>query len=62
MENKYFNEACDILDTAVVVAAESGATLDQALQAMQIAAIMKGFDSIAEELSSIDASLTYGQN
>lgn len=55
MENKYFNEACDILDTAAIVASESGVPLDQALQAMRITAIMK----VTEVLDDIDVTL-YG--
>lgn len=54
MQNKLYNNACDVLDTARNIAADTSTSIDQSLQAMKIAALLE----LREALDSIDNGIT----
>lgn len=54
MPNELCNNACDILDTARDIAADTSTSIDQSLQAMKIAALLE----LREALESIDNRIT----
>lgn len=52
---EYYNLACDVLDTARDIAADVSTSLDQALQAMEIAALMNIWKALKALEDTIEA-------